>query len=329
MNIVLSLDYELFFGRKTGTVEASILAPTEALLELAEKKHIRLVFFVDVAYIAALRREKSGSLRLRKDHDLVCRNVELLARKGHEVQLHVHSHWEDCHWNGDEWRMDTRRYKLHDFEPEDISRLVNSYVGILKELAGPDHAFAFRAGGWVIQPFAKLRSSLLEAGVHIDSTVFPGGTAEDKAHDFDFRTAPRYGHWNFDTDPCLPQNGGRFLEVPISSLAVWPNFYWRFALHKKFGPAAGKAYGDGHAIGPGRADTLKKLMTRTSTVVSMDGYKSTLLESGYRQYASAQAPEYVIIGHPKALSRFSLEILDRFLTPQRSRNVVGFRHYNV
>jgi hypothetical protein len=327
MNILLTLDYELYFGRKTGSVESSILAPTNALTKLAASKGVPLVFFVDIAYIAALRREMHKHSQLRKDHDLICRHVEQLAGQGHEIQLHIHSHWEDCHWDGDGWKMDTSRYKLHDFAPHEISRLVRDYVKILKELAGPEHGFAYRAGGWVIQPFTKLRDAMLEADIRIDSTVFPGGTAENPSHYFDFRTAPRFAHWHFDTDPCQPQPNGPFLEVPISSLSVAPIFFWRFIFHKKFGPATTKAFGDGNAIGPGRLDVLKKLLTRTSTVASMDGYKSTLLESGYRQHESAGAAEYVVIGHPKALSPFSLEKLGSFLTPQRATKAVGYRHY--
>lgn len=82
MNILLTLDYELFFGPRTGSPEASILVPTNALQKLANAKHVVLVFFVDVAYIAALRREMRKFAQLRKDHDLLCRNVEQLAREG-------------------------------------------------------------------------------------------------------------------------------------------------------------------------------------------------------------------------------------------------------
>lgn len=327
MNILLTLDYELFFGRRTGSLDACVIQPSNALLKIAKAKNLPLVFFVDVAYIAALRREMVKHPKLSRDYDLICRHVEQMARAGHEIQLHIHSHWEDCRWDGDGWQMDTRRYKLHDFGADDILTMVQSYATTLKELAGPEHAFAYRAGGWVIQPFEKLRAALLAAKVQIDSTVFPGGTAEDAAHDFDFCAAPRFGHWQFDADPCRPDAAGPFLEVPISSIPVTPDFYWRFALHKKFGNASTKAFGDGNAISSGRADTLKKLLTRTSTVVSMDGYKSTLLEQGYRRYAAAAAAEYVVIGHPKALSPFSLERLDLFLTPERAKQVVGYKHY--
>ncbi|MEL4180638.1 hypothetical protein [Roseateles sp. PN1] len=327
MNILLTLDYELFFGSRTGSLNASIIEPTNAILKIAQKKRLPLVFFVDIAYIAALRREMHKDASLRADHDLICRHIETLALQGHEIQLHIHSHWEDCHWEHGGWVMNTKRYKLHDFDTQTIEQLVLGYVRLLKELAGDEHGFAYRAGGWVIQPFEKIRSALLAANVRVDSTVFPGGTAEDAAHYFDFRAAPRFGNWRFDTDPCRPDEAGSFLEVPIASITVPPSFYWRFALHKKFGSASQKPFGDGRAIGPGRADTFKKLLTRTSTVVSMDGYKSSLLERAYKQYSKAEASEFCVIGHPKALSPYSLDMLDRFLTPSRAAQVVGYRHY--
>nr|WP_316643919.1 hypothetical protein [uncultured Roseateles sp.] len=328
MNIVLTLDYELFFGRRTGSVEACIVAPTDALTCIAKAKRVNLVFFVDVAYIAALRREMHKDAQLQKDHDQICRHIEQLAREGHEIQLHIHSHWEDCSWSSNGWQMDTRRYRLHDFDEADIARLACSYVSILRELAGPDHAYVYRAGGWVVQPFAKIRQALLAAGVRIDSTVFAGGQAEGNEHLFDFRSARRGNAWRFDNDPCSPDAGGDFIEVPIASIDVPPSFYWRFALHKKMGGSDTKAFGDGNAIGPSRSDLMKKMLRTTSSVVSMDGYKSTLMETAYQQYRKAGIADFVVIGHPKALSPFSLKHLDHFLDSDKARHVRTYSIYH-
>ncbi|RQO62341.1 hypothetical protein DBR47_03590 [Paucibacter sp. KBW04] len=327
MKTLLTLDYELFFGRNTGSVEACIIKPTNELLDIVRPLRAPLVFFVDVAYIAALRREMHKHAQLRKDHDLICRHVEMLANEGHEIQLHIHSHWEDCRWTGDGWDMNTQRYRLHDFSLNDISSLVQGYVRLLKELAGPDHGYAYRAGGWVIQPFEKIRQALLDAGVYIDSTVFAGGKAEGAEHLFDFTQAPRLGHWQFDTDPCVPCAKGPFLEVPIASIDVPPSFYWRFAAHKKLGDASSQPFGDGKAIGPGKADLLKKMLTRTSSVVSMDGYKSTLLEKAYEQYKQQNQTSFVVIGHPKSLSPFSLGNLENFLKKLPDESLQSFKNF--
>lgn len=325
MRILLTFDYELFFGARTGSAQRCLVEPSDALLDLARARKVPLVFFVDAAYIAALDRERKAHRAVQDDYDSVCRQVERIARAGHEVQLHIHPHWEDCRWVDDAWHMDTRRYRLHDFTDPEIAALVQSYVTLLRTVAGAEHAYVYRAGGWMIQPFDRLRSSLLDAGVRMDSTVFHGGRETGVERAFDFCSAPRYGHWRFDRDPCTPDPDGHFVEIPTASLSVGPIFYWRLALHRKFGGARAKSFGDGSPIEPGRGDMLRKLLHATHTVVSMDGYKSALLEQAYRQYAAARADEFVAIGHPKSMSPFSLQRLDAFLDTRRSASVSTFR----
>lgn len=325
MQILLTFDYELFFGARTGSAQRTLVEPSDALLDLARIRKVPLVFFVDAAYIAALNRERKAHRAVQADYDAVCRQVERIARAGHEIQLHIHPHWEDCRWVDGAWRVNTRRYRLHDFDDVDIPVLVQSYVDILRGLAGADHAYVYRAGGWMIQPFDRLRSGLLKAGVRIDSTVFFGGLERGIERTFDFRGAPRYGHWRFDRDPCVPDPAGTFVEVPIASQDVGPAFYWRLALHRTLGGESAKPFGDGSPIEPGRSDMLRKLLGATNTVVSMDGYKSVLLEQAYRRYAAAQANEFVVIGHPKSMSPFSMKRLNAFLDERRSSSVSTFR----
>ncbi len=314
----------MFFGARTGTVANAMIEPTDALRKRIEPAGGRLVLFVDVAFILALRREMKQHSELGADYDAVCRHVAALAKAGHEIQLHIHTHWEDCHWRDGRWHMAMQRYKLHDFDDADILRLVGDYVTVLREIAGPEHAYAYRAGGWVIQPFDRIKAALAANGVTIDSTVFAGGVAEDTVHLYDFTRAPRHRHWRFEDDPCVPVDGGTFLEVPIASIDVWPDFYWKFAWQRKFGGHRHQAFGKGSAVPLGRMDLIKKLASRTTSVVSMDGYKAALLERAHRTYAASGAPSFVIIGHPKAFTPYSLDALTEFLTPHRMASVTTF-----
>ena len=54
MNIYLTYDYELFFGKSTGTVENWIIQPAKRLPELSKKHSIAMTFFVYVGYIIKL-----------------------------------------------------------------------------------------------------------------------------------------------------------------------------------------------------------------------------------------------------------------------------------
>ena len=313
MRTLLTLDYEVYFGRETGTVERSILEPTEALLAVARRHGAKLVFFVDAGFILKLRDEMHKSPRLAADHDKVCRQVEALAREGHEIQLHIHPHWEDSFWSEHGWNMDVSRFALQSFPQAAVHDIVRRYTAVLRELAGPDAAYAYRAGGWVIQPFDRIRAALLENGVTIDSTVFAGGYREGEVQPYDFRRAPAKTRWCFDTDPLVEKKSGPFLEVPIASRRLRPDFFWRFAAAKKLGGARHRAFGDGRAIPMEGGDMLAKLLKASTSVVSMDGYKASFLAAAAAEYRARRMEDFVVIGHPKALTPYSLGKLDAYL----------------
>src|SRR5215470_18065767 len=101
MRTLITLDYEVFFGKNTGSVARTLIEPTQALLRVADRHGAKLVFFVDAGFLLRLRAEMGASAALREQHDTVCRQVEALAKAGHEIQLHIHPHWEDSHWSDD------------------------------------------------------------------------------------------------------------------------------------------------------------------------------------------------------------------------------------
>jgi hypothetical protein len=264
---------------------------------------------------------------LRLAHDAVCRQLAGLAKRGHQLQLHVHPHWEDARWENDGWKLDLARYALHSFDPAQIGDIVKRYLEALRELGGPSAGTAYRAGGWVIQPFERLRGALRGAGVGIDSTVYRGGHRAGATQPYDFRGAPERSRWRFEHDPLVEDPKGSFLEVPIASRELRPAFYWRLALAKKAGGRRHRAFGDGRAIAMDGGD-LRSLLTRPSTsVVSVDGYKASFLEDAADDYRRRGMEDFVVIGHPKALTRFSLERLDHFLAGGKAGELANYSAY--
>lgn len=325
MNIVLSLDYEVFFGRRTGSVERSLIAPTQALLALAARYRVPLVFFVDVLYLQALQRAALSHAGPREDLARIQRQLADCVDGGHELQLHLHPHWVDARWSDNGWQMDLRRYRLHDFARDQIHGLVQTGVETLR--CYTDRISAFRAGGWCLQPFEALHDALLAAGIGIDSTVFAGGHQHGAGHDFDFRRAPRLSRWRFDRDPLVPTAHGRFLEVPIASHAVGPGFYWRLALARQMKQAHHRPLGDGSAMALGRQDLARKLLWPSTSVVSIDGLKADFLEAAYRRYRALGHADFVVIGHPKAMTPHSLQRLDDFLARHVDDTYGGLNAY--
>jgi len=312
MHFLLGLDYELFLGERTGSVDRCLLAPTDAIARVMEKHGFRMTLFVDASYLRRLRHFAKQNHAATAALSAIGRQLRGLVSRGHDAQLHLHPHWEDCALSGSQWTIKTERYRLHDFPSAEIPDMLHDCVTLLAELAGCE-VFAFRAGGWCLQPFPPIGPALRAAGIRIDSTVFTGGRSEDSLRWFDFSKAPAAPYWRFQDDPLIAEPEGDFLEVPISSHRLGPWFFWSMAIRKKLGGRRHKAFGDGALMQADGGYYLRRLTQASVNAVSMDGAKSDMLECAYRQHAAQQAPILNVIGHPKSLTPHALSRLDTFL----------------
>ena len=314
MNIYLTFDYELYFGERTGTAKNCILNPTQLLKEVADKHGIKLVQFVDIGYIIKLEEYKSSFPQLEEDYQTITNQIKLLYQEGHDIQLHIHPHWEDSYYSDGKWNIVANRYKLCDFDAQNIDRIVTSYKQKLESLTAADSVFAFRAGGWCIQPFEKLKNTFIKNNLTIDSSVFRKGKYTSQQYSYDFSNAPDLSSWTFDNDPCKNEDGP-FTEIPIGSIKNSPLFYWKLFLLGRIDPYNHKPLGDGVPIAaPGMR---KKILTKfTINTVSVDGYNAALLNRALKQYKGKN--ELVIIGHPKSLTRYGLKALDQFIEQHKN-----------
>lgn len=311
-SIIVTLDYELFFGQKVGTVDRCLIEPTWALLEAVESSGVRLVLFVDAGYLLKLKEAAVRHPQLLEDYEKIREQLRELKSKGHDVQLHVHPHWEDSFYDGSKWCIDTSRYKLHDFSSDEVRDIVRRYKGALTDIVG-DSVFAFRAGGWCLQPFGDIAEALYDSGIWLDSTVYYQGVSDDEQRWFDFSRAPKKSKWRFDVDPCVEKPDGRFLEIPISACRVSPLFFWKMAYIKKFGGNEHHAFGDGGAMSYGKSYYIERLTKSSYSVASIDGYKSSFLESAFTQSQKEGGGIFNVMGHPKALTPYSIKTFKRFL----------------
>jgi len=310
MNIHITLDYELFFGTSSGTVENCMIKPTNLLLELLKPRSIKATFYVDVGYIECARRLNCDSENVEK----VITQLEQLNNAGHDLQLHIHPHWDDANYVDGKWLFDMSRYRLADFTQQQAASIIKRYVAVFGELNLPKPV-AYRAGGWCIQPFEHIADALYENGIRVDSTVYNGGKNSSKTHFFDFTQSPKLNDWRFNHDPCKDDDNGIFYELPISHINVQPLFFWQFALAKKLGREQHKNYGDGSAVPMSKLQMMKLLLFPSSSVASIDGYKAKLMKKAQENQLSqlGQDSDLVFIGHPKAFSDYSLKQVKQFL----------------
>ncbi|MDF2435698.1 MAG: hypothetical protein K0Q95_74 [Bacteroidota bacterium] len=318
MKIYITLDYEIYFGENHGTVEKCIIYPTSELIRIGEKHNVTFVFFVDCGFILKLAEYRIKYPALEKDYKLITDQVKELSEKGHDIQLHIHPHWEDSFYNGEKWIINVNRYKLADFSDDDILDIVKRYKKVISDITGKK-IFAFRAGGWCLQPFSKLYSAFKKENITLDSSVFRNGFFSSPQYAYDFRNAPDKDIYKFETDVVKEDPAGTFTEVPISSVKNSPLFFWKLFLLGRKDPYMHKPLGDGRAMAaPGYR---KKLLTRfTNNPVSVDGYNSHLLNRSLKRLKKANRQHMVVIGHPKALSRYSLVMIEKFIAANKSEN---------
>lgn len=315
MNIYITLDYELFFGPKSGTVDKCIIEPTEKLLKIVDPFNIKFVCFVDSGYLLALEKQMGEYPILKKDYDKIVGQIQKLSAQGHGIELHIHPHWEDSSFDGSKWKFDTTRYRLHDFTENEVHHIVTRYTKILEKITGTPPK-AYRAGGWSAQPFHHIKEALKKNRVLIDSTVYPKGYYLSENQRFDFSSVPEFKtFYRFSNNLTEEDNNGEFVEIPISSYRVAPFFFWRFVLIKLLKQRKHLAFGDGSAIPMAKKNVLKLLLSFSNSVVSMDGFKAFLIKKAFKAYKNntTDNDNFVIIGHPKAFSSYSLKQTEKFL----------------
>ena len=218
--IILSYDYELFFGEKSGTVQKTLIEPTNLLLDCMDSVGAKGNFFID--YLMFERLEQLDDERAKSDLCLIKDQVKDMVRRGHRIELHLHPHWIDAKYNGDgTWDYTNyTHYSLYSLTKEEIKRQFKEGIDYLTQLVkdiNPHYRIvAFRAGGWTIQPFEIVKECFKENGIVIDSSVMHGAYMENQYSKYDFQNAPNKEFYRFSDDVCVEDMKGEFVEVPIT-----------------------------------------------------------------------------------------------------------------
>jgi len=320
VKVILTLDYELFFGSRVGTPQRSMIAASNRLLNVLQRYDAKAVFFVDATYLARLKTLKQDHPALQHDYDDVTYHIRQLESKGHQIQLHIHPHWFDSFYEGNSWKLNLNRNQLIDWGKQEGNKIISSSVAELNQHLS-NKVFAFRAGGLCVQPFPHISRALSENGITLDCSVFKNGKHLSDLESFDFTAAPDLTHWKFSCDPCVPDETGIFREIPISSMRVSPLFFWRLAYFKLFGDKLScSSVGDGVPINNSNADLLRMLTCYSDSYVSIDGYKSSRLINEYQKAKKRGDDYFVVIGHPKAVSNYALNHINDWLSLLTSEN---------
>ena len=139
---------------------------------------------------------------------------------------------------------------------------------------------SYRAGGFCVEPFGRIRNCLLEHGIMIDSSVVPGAVLKDADKGFDFSVVPDNGWWRFSASPAIPDSNGEFIEIAVTPLELPLFHYWgRLASHITRRQRSGMI-GDGTSKEIGKCEILRRLVGKGRiSELSVDAPKAAQLLS--------------------------------------------------
>ncbi len=311
MKIHISFDYELFFGKSSGSAQKCILEPTQKLIDIAEKHKVPFVFFIDAGYLVQLKKYINNPV-CKSDYDAISEQLRLLVSLGHEIGLHIHPHWEDCKFENNQWQINTNRYKLACFNEFEIEEIITNYhQAIIDIIQKPCQTY--RAGGWCVQPFELIKRALIKNNILIDSSVYYKGFHDSEAHSYNFLNAPNKSSWQFENEPSIENPNGQFKEIAISYDKIPPIFYWNLYYKMRANPLVYKPFGDGNWL-VDKKRIYKHFYTSTNHFACADGFFASRLPNILNKLEKQSQDKMMILSHPKSMASYSFEALDNFIT---------------
>ena len=233
--IILTLDYELY-GNGSGNIYTHIIEPTERILALAEEYNAKITFFVEVVEFWRIEDEWLKGNTMGYEHNPIediRKQLQKARKQGHDVQLHIHPQWSDAEYKDGAWKVNLNDWRLGGYEKEGRYSLLN----LLKEgkktleqwITPIDKEYkciALRAGGYNIQPSQEIVAAMKEAGLVIDSSIYPGGKETGTLSNYDYSNiAKEKEFWQAGNELEKEGENGVF-ELPIVAFPIprWKKF---------------------------------------------------------------------------------------------------------
>ena len=302
-NVIISFDYELFFGDEPGTVQKSLLEPTAMLMDAMEYAGAKATFFVDYLMLKYMMAENEVTKSVA---NLIIEQLKEMVSRGHRIELHLHPHWVDAKYINGKWDFsDFSHYCLNSFPKDKITQMfvegTNFLEGIAREVDPSYKIIAFRAGGWAILPFEMMKEGFEKAGIKVDSSVMQGCKIYANDMELDFSNAPKDSVYRFEDDVLKVNNKGQFVEAQICSFrhniptSLFSIFYYKrhqdLLKHLTDGSHARM---NSKPVQAPKMTKWQKMHRRQG--FSLGGVPSLILN--YELHKSS-APYVVIISHPK------------------------------
>ncbi len=332
---IFTLDYEIH-GNGDGNPLSLMVEPTGRLLSLLEKYGQRLTIMADVAEILSFKRYY---LETGKDDFHVTEiesQLKEAIRRGHDVQLHIHSSWFNSRWNGKKWDQCIEEYNMAALPKDRIDDMVGQCVHYLNDLLipiKPDYkVWLFRAANWSMMPTENIYQVLLKYGISADTSVYKGGVQGGNVS-YDYREA----YHNLLSYPADARNinhlapegqQGIITEYPIytelrpfgafiSPIRLFRMVRARFHRHKH-NKVFSASYSDEINREDNRTISVKSFIRKSPWKLDFNQATGKQLIAAWKRIMRIDVDnrntiDVVLIGHSKSFIPYNNRTMERFL----------------
>lgn len=303
-DVILTFDYEVFLGSQTGTITNCVIRPTQYVLEILKQNNSKAIFFVDATWLLFLKENFVA------DFNSVAEQLKDIIKAGSSVELHLHPQWLDAIKESDSIVFKTfKHYRLHSLSDSEILAIFKRSVELLENITN-QKVICFRAGGFCIEPFNRIKNAFETVGIKYDFSVAPRmRLAEGRDYDYDFSDAPMIPFYHFDHDVKIPDPYGPFIEIPLSMYLNNP--LYRLTNKILLMIKNDKEFGDGIGIRQKTFFFIKSLNRRlrfSKDILALDKNNNWFFKY-LINFHFKNSPLIVIISHPKMMSKEGLSNL--------------------
>ena len=329
LHILLTFDYELFFGKNYKTCDEVLFKPSAKIAQILSNHHVSGTFFADTCSVFAQERNKDLDYVKKFKEQLMSLN-----KMGHDIQLHIHPHWQRTTIENGEWKFPADWYRIHDFNllGGEAIDIIRDGIAFLNETLHPvdeDYkCIAYRAGGYCIQPYDELIKVLYSEGIRIDSSICMYKDNTVPSRYYDYKNMPNALNWWIQ--PCVDlQNcstdkptGIALYEVPVGYYhqSLFDRILLRNKVYYKHGEPLGKAMPTLGSDNVNEQGFIAKLLTYNKQYqrLSLDSMSAELaylaVKILYKMYNANNNDVYVaFVSHPKVFTGEAFDNLDRFI----------------
>ena len=340
-NLIFTLDYEIH-GNGDGSPFALMIEPTYRLLNLLEKHDAKLTILADVAEILCFKQyyERTGT-DLFSYKDIVAQLQETIKR-GHDVQLHIHSSYFKAQYDGKSWVQFWPEYNMASLKYERIDEMIKMSKSFLEDIlkpVKPDYTCSvFRAANWSMMPTSTIYKALVDNGILSDTSVYKGGRQNGNV-DYNYTNAfsHLYAYKANASDINVRDDNGALMEFPIYTEM---RYFWSFITPiRAFRMIRAKFHK--HQSNSNKSINSKNSNQTKSPFFRKSPWKLDFNQASGRQLINAlkrirkqtksksSTIDIVLIGHSKTFISYNEKTLEKFLYWTNKQNDISFSNFKM